>query len=165
MRYKVLIFVMILMLIMAILVYSGSRSGEEINWQVLSGGGGDGSSTNYRLNGTVAQTAVGAGSSTNYGLSHGYWVNFGGMGPCDCEPGNANGDDLINIFDVTYLISFLYKDGPAPVPYAICSGDPNGLGCTCNIFDVTYLISFLYKEGPAPVTCEEWLAACGPPLR
>ena len=69
---------MILILMMALLVYSGSRSGEEINWQVISGGGSDGSSTNYQLNGTVAQTAVGSGTSTNYGLSHGYWVDFGG---------------------------------------------------------------------------------------
>jgi hypothetical protein len=84
---------------------------------------------------------------------------------CDCEPGNANGDELTNIFDVTYVISFLYKGGPEPTPYPICSGDPNGMGCTCNIFDVTYLISFLYKSGPAPVTCEDWLAACGMPLR
>jgi len=84
---------------------------------------------------------------------------------CDCEPGNANGDATINIFDVTYVISYLYKSGPAPLPYEICNGDPNGLGCTCNIFDVTYLISFLYKSGPDPVTCDDWLAACGPPLR
>ena len=143
-----------------------SKSGEEINWQVISSGGNKGTSANFQLNGTMGQTAVGLGSSTNFGINHGYWQDFGGGGIiCDCEPGNANGDVLINIFDITYVISYLYKGGPPPTPYPICSGDPNGLGCTCNIFDITYLISFLYKGGPIPVTCEAWLIACGPPLR
>ncbi len=83
---------------------------------------------------------------------------------CDCEPGNANGDATINIFDITYIITYLYLAGPAPIPYRICSADPN-CDCTVNIFDVTYLISYLYIQGPAPCTCQDWLTACGPPLR
>jgi hypothetical protein len=83
---------------------------------------------------------------------------------CDCEPGNANGDNTINILDITYLISFLYMGGPAPVPYAICSGDAN-CDCTVNILDITYLIAFLYQAGAPPCTCQEWLIACGYPLR
>ncbi len=83
---------------------------------------------------------------------------------CDCEPGNADGDVTINILDITYLISYLYKDGPSPIPYLLCSGDAD-CSCTVNILDITYLISFLYKEGPVPCTCEEWLSECGPPLR
>jgi len=87
--------------------------------------------------------------------------------PCpfnECEPGNANGDETINIFDITYIISYLYLEGPAPTPYELCSGDPN-CDCTCNIFTITYLISFLYLDGPAPCTCEQWMTSCGPPLR
>lgn len=61
--------------------------------------------------------------------------------------GNANGDGSINILDVTYLVSYLYKGGAAPVPLA--AGDPNCSG-NLNILDVTYLISYLYKSGPAP---------------
>lgn len=83
---------------------------------------------------------------------------------CDCQPGEANADGTINIFDITYLITYLYLGGPAPVPYALCNGDPN-CDCTCNIFDITYLIQFLYLSGPPPCTCQQWLAACGPPLR
>ena len=86
------------------------------------------------------------------------------IGACDCEPGNVNADPTINIFDITYLISYLYLGGPAPVPYALCNCDAN-CDCVCNIFDITYLISFLYRNGPAPCTCQQWLAACGPPLR
>ena len=83
---------------------------------------------------------------------------------CDCEPGNANGDATINIFDITYIIGYLYLGGPAPTPYALCNGDPN-CDCTCNIFDITYVIGYLYLGGPAPCDCAAWLAACGPPLR
>jgi len=83
---------------------------------------------------------------------------------CDCIPGEANGNGTTNILDITYLISYLYKGGPAPVPYALCSGDAN-CDCTVNILDITYLIAFLYKSGPSPCTCEQWLANCGEPLR
>jgi len=133
---------------------------------VISSGGTSGSSTNYSLSGTAGQTAVGSGGSTNYRMNHGYWQDFDttSSGPCDCERGNANGADPINILDITYLINYLYKGGADPVPYAICSGDPNG-GCVVNILDITYLINFLYKGGPPPVACEDWLGACGPPLR
>jgi aminopeptidase N len=65
----------------------------------------------------------------------------------DSLPGDANDDDHVDIFDVTYLISFLYMEGPPPpVPD---QADPDA-SCTINIFDVTYLISFLYMEGPPP---------------
>jgi len=30
------------------------------------------------------------------------------------EWGNVNNDDATNIFDITYLISFLYLEGPPP---------------------------------------------------
>ncbi len=83
---------------------------------------------------------------------------------CDCEPGNVNGDPTINIFDITYIISYLYLSGPAPMPYPLCNCDAN-CDCTCNIFDITYLIQFLYQGGNPPCTCQQWLAACGPPLR
>jgi len=67
---------------------------------------------------------------------------------CSYICGDANGDGIHNIFDVTFLITYLYLDGPAPDP--IEAGDTNGDG-TINIFDITYLISYLYLDGPDPV--------------
>lgn len=61
--------------------------------------------------------------------------------------GDANGSDIINALDVTYLINDLYKHGPKPYP--LVSGDANCNGIT-NILDITYLINYLYKHGPAP---------------
>nr|MBN2277017.1 putative Ig domain-containing protein [candidate division Zixibacteria bacterium] len=62
--------------------------------------------------------------------------------------GDANGSGGINILDVTFLIAYLYTEGPDPVPYIIA--DTNGSGAV-NILDVTYLINYLYKSGPAPL--------------
>lgn len=62
--------------------------------------------------------------------------------------GDANGNGIVNIQDVTTLINFLYKGGPAPNPLE--AGDANGNGIL-NIQDVTYLVNFLYKEGPQPL--------------
>jgi hypothetical protein len=142
----------------------GSRSGEEINWQVISSGGTKGTSANYILNGTAGQTAAGPGSSTNYNLSSGFWQVFEGAVVCDCEPGNCDGLGALNMLDILYLIAYLYKSGPAPTPYTLCSGDPDE-SCTSNMLDILYLIAYLYKGGPMPSTCEDWLSTCGPPLR
>jgi hypothetical protein len=61
--------------------------------------------------------------------------------------GDANGDGIINVGDIVYLVSYLYKNGPAPSP--IDAGD-----CNCddivNVGDVVYLVSYLYKGGPPP---------------
>ncbi|MCX6828680.1 MAG: hypothetical protein NT002_05295 [candidate division Zixibacteria bacterium] len=137
-------------------------TGEKIDWQVLSSGGTDGNSTNFKLKGTVSQTAVGPGSSTNFKLNSGFWQDFGEAAPCLCKPGDANGSGIHNIQDITYLINFLYKGGPQPTPYHICSGDAN-CNCIINIQDITYLINFLYKGGPIPCSCGQWQSSCGTP--
>lgn len=61
--------------------------------------------------------------------------------------GDATNDGLVNIFDITHVISFLYRGGPPPI--SLCAGDANSDG-VINIFDATFLITFLYKGGPAP---------------
>ena len=62
--------------------------------------------------------------------------------------GDADNDGTINIFDVAFLITYLYLDGPAPDPLDM--GDANG-DSIINIFDITYLIGFLYNGGPEPI--------------
>lgn len=160
-RLSILLFALFLSSIIGVKSGHSEPAGEQINWQVISSGGTEGSSANYELNGTVGQTATGQGSSANYGINHGFWQDWW---ECDCLPGDCDNNGTYNILDVTCYIIYLYKSGSEPVPYPICSGDPN---CTCsvNILDVTYLINYLYKGGPAPCSCSEWLDRCGPPLR
>jgi hypothetical protein len=88
---------------------------------------------------------------------------YGGQ-DCDCMPGDANGDTTYNIGDATYLINFIFKGGPPPTPYPLCSGDAN-CDCTISIADATYMINYIFKGGPPPCDCLTWLALCGPPLR
>jgi parallel beta-helix repeat protein len=61
--------------------------------------------------------------------------------------GDGNGDGTINILDITFLIAYLYQEGPEPFP--VEAGDAN-CDATINILDITYLIAFLYQDGPAP---------------
>jgi hypothetical protein len=68
--------------------------------------------------------------------------------PGSYECADINGDQMINIFDITDLISFLYIGGSPPVPPT--DGDVNG-DLDVNIFDITFLISYLYISGPPPV--------------
>jgi len=82
----------------------------------------------------------------------------------DCRPGDANDNTVINILDITYLIGYKYQEGPAPIPYEICSGDPT-IDCTVNILDITYLIDYKYKNGPAPGNALNWFSTCGGPFR
>jgi hypothetical protein len=61
--------------------------------------------------------------------------------------GDPDNSGAINILDVTFLISYLYKDGPAPeFPN---SADVNNSG-DVNLLDITYIIAFLYQGGPEP---------------
>ena len=61
--------------------------------------------------------------------------------------GDANGDDQVNVGDAVYLISYIFKQGPAPDP--VCIGDANGDGGV-NVGDAVYLIAYIFKQGPAP---------------
>lgn len=61
--------------------------------------------------------------------------------------GDVNEDLIIDVGDVVYLISYLYKNGPAPDP--VEAGDVN-CDDIVNVGDVVYLVSYLYKGGPPP---------------
>ncbi|MEW5924241.1 MAG: dockerin type I domain-containing protein [Candidatus Zixiibacteriota bacterium] len=61
--------------------------------------------------------------------------------------GDCNGSGTVNLLDITYLIGYLYKNGPEPDPMVAADIDGNG---GINILDITYLIKYLYKLGPYP---------------
>jgi len=63
----------------------------------------------------------------------------------DIEPIGGDGD--VDLGDFLFLISYLYKGGPAPVPLA--HGD---LNCDedINLGDQLWIINYLYKGGPQP---------------
>jgi uncharacterized delta-60 repeat protein len=61
--------------------------------------------------------------------------------------GDANGDGVVDVGDVVWLINYLYKNGPPPVPLE--AGDANG-DDSVDVGDVIYLINYLFKGGPPP---------------
>jgi len=63
----------------------------------------------------------------------------------DC--GDVDNSGAINILDVTFLINYLYKGGPAPDPLDMADVNNDDV---INILDITYLIGFLYLGGPEP---------------
>ena len=62
--------------------------------------------------------------------------------------GDVDGSVGINILDITYIISYLYKGGP--VPPVMDAADVNASG-GINVLDITVLIGYLYKSGPPPI--------------
>jgi hypothetical protein len=67
--------------------------------------------------------------------------------------GDANGDGMINVSDVIWIINYVLIGGSAPQPY-YCCGDVNG-DSLVNISDAVYLINYLViPDSPGPIeTC------------
>jgi hypothetical protein len=121
----------------------GSRQGYQMVTDVLDGFGGESESNNYRIpvNSGGQPSAIGLSESDNYGLEAGYvHASF-------VNRGEVTGDGLIDLGDLLFLISYLYKGGLAPCP--VEAGDLNCDGII-DLGDILYLISYLYKGGPPP---------------
>jgi len=61
--------------------------------------------------------------------------------------GDANTTGNVNLADIVYLVSYLFKSGFPPIPMQ--SGDANADG-KVDLADVVYLVSYLFKHGPQP---------------
>ena len=61
--------------------------------------------------------------------------------------GDANGDGVIDVADIVYLLNYVYIDGPAPEPRK--AGDAN-CDRLVNIVDVVNLINYLFRRIPLP---------------
>ena len=71
---------------------------------------------------------------------------------CCITPGDANHDGTANISDLTYIVDYMFHDGPPSVCFE--EFDNNGdCGDINNILDLTYFVDWMYQEGPAPVDC------------
>lgn len=61
--------------------------------------------------------------------------------------GDADGNELVNISDAVFLISYIFAGGEAPDPLAAGDADCDGI---TNISDAVYLIAYIFSSGPAP---------------
>ncbi len=62
--------------------------------------------------------------------------------------GDVENNGEVNLLDVTYLIAYLYRGGPAPPIPNQADADAD---CDINLLDMTYIINYLYKDGPDPL--------------
>ncbi len=70
----------------------------------------------YRLQGSFRLTAIRESFDGGYVLGHGFWAYF--QSCCIGIGGNVDGDgaNAINVADLSYLVDYLFFDGPAPAP-------------------------------------------------
>jgi hypothetical protein len=125
------------------------QAGEQIKWQVIGCGGGQGVSTNYILNGTVGQTAVGPGTSTNYKLNQGFWQNVSNS-CCVGKRGNVNMSGIVDLADLSVLVNFLTGGGYVFPCYD--AANVNGLGIV-DLADLSVLVSYLTGGGYVLPSC------------
>jgi len=62
--------------------------------------------------------------------------------------GDADASDQINVADLVYLVNYLFKGGPEPIPIFL-SGDSD-CDLMLNVADLVYLVNYLFKGGPPP---------------
>jgi hypothetical protein len=122
---------------------SGSRQGYEMVTDVIDGFGGESESPNFKIpvNAGGQPSAIGISASTNYEVKAGF------VYATSVKGGDANGDGVINIADVVYLLNYLFMGGLPPDPLE--AGDANCDGLV-NIADVVYLLNYLFTGGEPP---------------
>jgi hypothetical protein len=136
---------MILSLLISLNFYAESRSQSfELLTDVLDGFGGRSSSTNFSLRiGSGGQSGViGTSQGTSFYGPQGY-VNTAAF-----VHGDANADGNTTIADVVYLVNYLFKSGPEPIPLE--TGDVNGNN-EATIADAVYLVIYLFRSGNPPI--------------
>ncbi len=103
------------------------------------------------------------GRDLNDGMTWEQWyhgiLRYAGFYRGDVDASDTLELPAVDISDLVYLINYLYKGGPAPLPFADqgdVDGQPNVKDFNCpknnvNIGDVVYLINHVYKGGPPPI--------------
>jgi len=85
---------------------------------------------------------------------HGYGRINAFRGMLAVSRGEVNNDHSITVADVTYLVNYIFKGGPPPIPVRGI-GDANCNG-NVNVSDVVYLNYYLFQGGPKPPLCFRW---------
>ncbi len=61
--------------------------------------------------------------------------------------GDADGSGMYTMNDVVYMINYVFRGGPEPVPFELGDADMNG---AIEVADIVYMVNFMYKGGPRP---------------
>lgn len=127
-------------------------AGEQIKWQVLSGGGSSSSSPGYKMSSTIGQTAAGPVSSGSYKINQGFWQNFSSGGCCIGTTGNVNKSvaEQPDLSDLSLLIGWMTLT-PKPALPCLAEANVNGsVAVNPDLSDVSLLVSYL-TQTPRPI--------------
>jgi hypothetical protein len=72
---------------------------------------------------------------------------------CPVLMGDVNQDGVVQSSDLIYMVNYIFKSGPEPIPIRAV-GDVNctgGLGGS----DIIFLVNYMFKGGSAPCACYE----------
>ena len=69
------------------------------------------------------------------------------LGDPDWICGDANADLMANVGDAVYIINYVFRGGPAPLPLE--AGDAN-CDLQANVGDAVYIINYVFRGGSAP---------------
>jgi len=118
-----------------------SNSGDSI-WAYSYNSGG----TQYDEPKAIALAKDGGVLITGYSVLPSDWV-YTTIKYVQFLRGDANGDKKVNISDIVYLVSYLFKHGPAPA--LLQAGDVN-CDSKVTVVDIVYLVAYFFKHGPSP---------------
>lgn len=125
------------------------RTGEQIEWQVISVGGGSAISKNCALKATLGELAIGSAISKNYCVDHGFWPNID-AGNCCTTPttGDVDGSGVTDISDLQMMVDYLFSGIPFP---GTCfeEQDVDASG-SIDISDLQLLVDYLFYGGRLP---------------
>ena len=122
-----------------LLTCTGEAAGDQFGWSVSGAADINNDGSADVVVGAIWNDAGGETAGRAYVYS---------LDSCCTTPGDANGDEKVNIADVHFVISWLFAGGASP---GCCAeGSANGDG-RINIADVAYVISWLFTGGPVPV--------------
>lgn len=73
---------------------------------------------------------------------------------CLGDRGNVDNspDDLVDISDLVFLVTYMFNDGPAPT----CPFESNIDGSVDEVVDISdlvYLVTYMFNDGPPPPSC------------
>jgi len=105
--------------------------------------GGKASSTNFSLMVSAGgqSSPIGISSSSQFSLLAGY------VYATSIQRGDVNGDQVVDIGDIVFVINYVFYGGAEPVPLE--AGDVNCDGIV-DIGDIVYLINYVFYGGPEP---------------
>jgi hypothetical protein len=108
-----------------------------------------------KVNGPPYDTVVVEMDTVTYVDPDSAWLVTGSITVLYGLCGQIDGDteNEIDIGDLTYLIAYLYLDGPDPEPLSAANMDCDAEN-EIDIGDLTWLIAYLYLGGPDPCACQ-----------